>query len=573
MVAKPSIYWPQMRRPLAICAAWIALAGAAGAADPRWIRLASPHFEIYSSAGVATARDILRQFEQVRSFFFQVAGGHDPRNAVPLRIVAFGSAKEYNAVRINEFASAFYQSTTDHDFIVMGPGTAATSATAIHEYVHLVVRHSDLHFPPWLNEGIAELYSTIQQRGDKVLVGSLVPGRQMALARERWVPLATLVAVDQGSPYYNEKDKAGSLYNEGWALTHMLALRDDYRPKFGELMAAIHGGSDTAEAFRKVYGKSVGEVERDLREYLGGARFQGVLVPARLENFNEKLEAEPVAPFDVKLTLARIRNRPGRETETRPRFEELIAEGAKRPEPYAELGYLDWRAGRAKDAIPEFEKAYTLGARGSRFLWDYGRLAEREPAAAIPALRDLLEQEPDRMEVRLELAEVQLHARLPEDALRTLAPVRQVTKADAPRLFRTAALAEWQAGHADRARSAAEKYRNTAATDVDRAQADRLLASMDHREPAPPPPPRPSLEGTFERLDCAGKQPRFIVRTASGVRTFLIEDPERVAIVSDVGGTVELSCGPQPKPPHVTVEYDAGPAGVDGAVRVIHLRP
>ena len=51
-----------------------------------------------------------------------------------------------------------------------------------------------------------------------------------ALSRENWVPLAVIVAADRNSSYYNEKDKAGSLYNEGWALAHMLQLSRPYSP-------------------------------------------------------------------------------------------------------------------------------------------------------------------------------------------------------------------------------------------------------------------------------------------------------------------------------------------------------
>jgi tetratricopeptide (TPR) repeat protein len=265
----------------------------------------------------------------------------------------------------------------------------------------------------------------------------------------------------------------------------MLALRADYRPKFAEFLLAVTTGRNTAEAFRAVYGKSVMEVERDLLTYLRGDRFQGVLLPLQIEKVTGKLEAEPLPPFDVRLTLAEIQNRPGREAETRAKLQALIAEDAKRPEPHAELAYLEWRSGRTKEALPEFERAYSLGARGPRLLWDYGRLMEREPARAIPVLRALLEVEPGRMEVRLELAEVQLRAGLPLDAVTTLAAVRSVTKSDAPRFFKDAAMAEWQAGHADAARTAAENLKKNAANDVDRAEADRLLAMMDRTRTAP----------------------------------------------------------------------------------------
>ena len=38
------------------------------AADP-WLRIATPHFELYTSAGESKGREVILYFEQVRSFF------------------------------------------------------------------------------------------------------------------------------------------------------------------------------------------------------------------------------------------------------------------------------------------------------------------------------------------------------------------------------------------------------------------------------------------------------------------------------------------------------------------------
>ena len=123
----------------------------------------------------------------------------------------------------------------------------------MHEYVHLVARHAGLKFPPWLNEGTAELYSTIRMQGDKVLVGDLIPARIQALKSDEWVPLSVILSAGPDSPYYNEKNKAGSLYNEGWALVHMLQLSPDYVVEIFRIRA------DGAErrGFRGGAGKSV----------------------------------------------------------------------------------------------------------------------------------------------------------------------------------------------------------------------------------------------------------------------------------------------------------------------------
>jgi len=191
-----------------------ALMAAAAGAEPRWIHIHSSNFEIYSSASEGSTRETLRYFEQVRSFFLQ-ATGRSVSKPVPIYIIAFGSEKEYVSFRPTEFASAFYHGGAERDYIVLSRTASETFPVATHEYVHLVVQHAGLNFPPWLNEGIAELYSTLKPQGDKVVVGNLIAGRVQALYTEKWVPLDVILSAGHDSPYYNEKNKAGSLYNEG----------------------------------------------------------------------------------------------------------------------------------------------------------------------------------------------------------------------------------------------------------------------------------------------------------------------------------------------------------------------
>jgi hypothetical protein len=256
----------------------------------------SPNFEAYSSAGERDTRDALRYFERVRDFFLQV-NQREPPKPVPVYVVVFGSEKEYAPYRPNEFATAYYSGGADRDYIVMGRTGEQASQIAVHEYVHLVARHAGLKFPPWLNEGIAELYSNLRIQGDKVLVGDLIPGRLQALYSDKWIPLSVILSAGPDSPYYNEKNKAGSLYNEGWALVHMLQLSPEYVAKFSEFLGAVNSGVDSAAALEKIYGKPVTAFEKELQEYIRGNRFY-------------------VRPFSVKLaggarSAFRCKTRPG----------------------------------------------------------------------------------------------------------------------------------------------------------------------------------------------------------------------------------------------------------------------
>src|SRR5579883_3560095 len=94
-------------------------------ADQRWTRMKSPNFEMYTTAGERSAKDTLRYFEQVHSFFSQAIPSWND-TAPRVRIVAFNSEKEYEPYRPTDFAIAFYHQTVSHDYIVMSHTGAET---------------------------------------------------------------------------------------------------------------------------------------------------------------------------------------------------------------------------------------------------------------------------------------------------------------------------------------------------------------------------------------------------------------------------------------------------------------
>ena len=59
-------------------------------APEHWIKLETPHFELYTTAGEKKGREAILYFEQVRSFFLQ-ASPSKRAPEFPVRIVAFRS--------------------------------------------------------------------------------------------------------------------------------------------------------------------------------------------------------------------------------------------------------------------------------------------------------------------------------------------------------------------------------------------------------------------------------------------------------------------------------------------------
>jgi len=118
----------------------------------QWLKINSTNFELYTTAGEKKGRQAILYFEQVRGLFNKIVKSGAVSKA-PVRIIAFQSEKEYKPYRFNEAADAYYQGSRERDYIVMKSIAQEYYPVAIHEYTHLVVEHSGLPLPAWLNEG------------------------------------------------------------------------------------------------------------------------------------------------------------------------------------------------------------------------------------------------------------------------------------------------------------------------------------------------------------------------------------------------------------------------------------
>lgn len=174
---------------------WLLLAAmlhpAFAAGPQKWLRVKSERFEVLTSDSERRAKDLLLEFERVQGFFEQ-SMGRAVRPDVPLRIVLFKNEKEFQEYRPGEVAAAYYLPGADADYIVMH--NSGGGRIAIHEFVLLLVKHSyRKQLPVWLNEGFAELYSTMKLVGNKVQVGALIESHMYIFNSERPIPLANLL--------------------------------------------------------------------------------------------------------------------------------------------------------------------------------------------------------------------------------------------------------------------------------------------------------------------------------------------------------------------------------------------
>ncbi len=585
-------------------------------AQPKWITMQNENFRVYSTANERDTRATLNDLERVRGFFRQYLKT-TPAKPVPVSVIIFGSEKEYQAYKFNEFAVAYYTGQSDRDFIVIGKLGDQATQIANHEYTHLVFRHGGYNLPPWLNEGIADLFSTLRPLGKDTEFGNTKLGTLQALSQEKWVPMETILAADQKSPYYNESKKAGSLYHQSWALVHMLATTREYA-KFWQFVQAVQDGTPSVQALEKIYGMPFARIEKELKEYVNGDSFKKLVVKITLDD-TEKLKGQPADLFEVREAQAELlMGLPGKQAEARTRFEELTREDAKRNEPWANLGYLSWRDGKNADAVANFSKAFELGNRSPRLLWDFARLAQVDkPDLTISALKVLLEMEPKNFEARLTLANTQVRQRQFSEALATVRAITSVKSAEErDRILYLRAFAALQSGDLVEAKARAEELKRLTTSDEFTSRADNMLMFLNQPQrpvtvPGAPnpavataqaefePPPaeteadlqRPTLRaresqpatrqdmeiilqdvrGSLVEMKCEAPA-RFILETEQGRKSFLILQPDRLIVTGREGGA-QFECGPQKSAPALRLQFTIAPAGsdADGVVRAVHF--
>ncbi len=376
--------------PVSLLLAGFVFAPAAAAKD-EWVRLRSDNFTLVGNADRKQLRSIAARLEQFRASFTQLLPGLQYTRQVPTTIVVFNSMKAYGPFRPSNSAGHFVPGP-DENFIVLTTelGSAQDAYSVIfHEYTHLLLNHSNWRdIPTWVNEGLAEYYSTFAISGaDRVAVGGAIPAHLFHLRQESMLPLATLFAVNSNSPYYNEESKQTVFYAQAWLLVHYLmqgdgGARRDQLPRFVQLLQA---GSPANSAFRDAFHLDPNEMEPLLANYLRNFdpnRPIGAVRGNPIANSNHTVE--PLAPAAVLAyqgDLALHMHLPTAESYLTQASQLDPAE----PRALAALGNLYSEKGDFARARPLLERALAAGADDYyvhfRFAEAWLRESEADPLA------------------------------------------------------------------------------------------------------------------------------------------------------------------------------------------------
>lgn len=482
---------PQMSRFLLLLLLWTAPI----LRSAEWIRIASPNFELYTTAPKDGARATIETFERTRDFFLSAKSFLAPP-ALPVVLVAFSSAREYKPYSPRELVPAYFAGDEQRDYVVMSDVGEDRTRVAIHEYVHVLVRHSGLELPVWLNEGLADVYSGMRTREGSILVGNLPDDRAYSLGSGNWMRLAAVLNATQKSPEYNEADRSGMFYAQSCLLAHMLLLSEEYSGNFATFVDRISGSSSAQTIFGEVYGKSIAEIEKDMLAYfrqtrIGGATFKMTANKAAIES------ARPATDVEIGITLAKLTGMLGRFEDAK---RQLAALSAANPADRAideAQAYLTLRSGDSSGALEKFRQLVAREGSGWKLYFDYARLlhmARAERGAKVAALHKAVELNPGFGPARLMLGSELYAQGRRADALDQLRQIETIDRRNGAEMHLLMARAAAELGDSANARRYAEEARKHARRPEDAARIEAVLREAEAAATASRSAARPELE-------------------------------------------------------------------------------
>jgi len=201
--------------------------------------------------------------------------------------------------------AAYFNALPDINYIVLAPSDDRefTYRVIFHEYTHFLVHRSTPRVPKWLDEGLAEFYSTFDgsQRDSRMLVGRPIPSHRMLLRDVGGsIPLRKFLDSKSLPDLLKDPSTTQRFYAESSAVTHYLLLGDGgaHQPQLHAFMAAMQAGELADRAFARIFGDDLETLQDGLRSHLNRATMPAIQLPS----VDLKLDGpiEPLAEVDAQ---------------------------------------------------------------------------------------------------------------------------------------------------------------------------------------------------------------------------------------------------------------------------------
>jgi Flp pilus assembly protein TadD len=354
-----------------------------------WIEVRSPHFVIASALPEKRTVDLVRDLENFRKAVEMLTNIGRFEERIPTHVYVMPRGDPRFGFKNN--IDGYFVPRMRANYAALEPSANVQLDDILkHEYVHFLLHNRDeLNYPPWFDEGFAELLQTLTVKDNVLEYGKASTIRVSWLTSSPW--LSYTKVLNTRNVFKLSQRDAAMFYAQSWALVHYLMNgRPDRR--FGTdnavYLKQIESGAKPVQAFEQAFGVPVSGLPGEVRRYLGTKlRF----VRATFEqNFPVASTQVTLVPADsIAAQLAALLLLNGDVSEARRYWSAALALNPNNCTALVGLGRLLISEGHFEDAQPYYEKAIALEPGNAFHELDYAEFFLAKAAT--------LQKDPDAM--------------------------------------------------------------------------------------------------------------------------------------------------------------------------------
>jgi hypothetical protein len=525
--------------------------------EDHWQILTSGPFEVYTQAGDKPARERLNDLEQFREGFANVIGKTDLKLTWPLRLVIYKKQTPAPAGQIALGRDAY---------MVALPENAVMPPVMKKQLARLLLDQNTNRLPASIENGLTELFSTLQIAGTRLTLGAPVP--------------------------QNEQTR-------DWARMHMLSVSPTYAGRTRILINVLEQSADFTAAYGNAYEKKPAQIEKEVDDYVKAGNYGTTTVSGRamsardfhpqdldsatgrlthadlLLAFKEydqaKAEYGSLHGAEAAEGMGLVALAKGNKDEARMMLASAGEGGMKSAQGWLQLALLESDVEKTRMELQRAANANPLWGEPWRQLAKF----HPNPTQQVTDLKKATSLEPRNISCWQELAKAATAANDFATAAKAWSGAERAAANDQERQTIRAARLRVEQERADYEEAQRKRAAEEQARELERVKQETMSeihaaedAARKKLNPNNEPVPKTAvwidelngsakIDGTLERFDCTGRSSRLVIRTADGKTARLsIRDMSKVGIA---GVETMVACGAQKPARRVSVQYIAQP--------------
>ncbi len=391
---------------LAISPVHSALAIERPPANERWTRTEIGNLVIVSNAGDRIVRGVAENLLRLRQSLMEVSK-LETRSPIPTYVYAFRNEASFDPYRVaivgknRQNVKGIFFALSDSNRILI-QADVGIDDVVYHEFAHYFIRNTVVGIPLWLDEGLAEFYSTFSPGGGARSVRLGLPNKfHLSFLQEHG--LMTLPELFAFEPLERPSGdlRVEQFYGESWLFAHYLLVGNPKRGAgLGPFLSLLYEGQPPAESFEKSFGVSMQDMQAELNTYLQRGRYSAVAYTLSETGTREIPQPKEMPRDEVLASLGDLLVHTDARQDGAIFLEESIALNPRNAAALADLALVQFSVGQPEAAEKLYKRSIEAAGSDYRpFAWYSNRLVadmqkkaregERIAPDAIAKVREL----------------------------------------------------------------------------------------------------------------------------------------------------------------------------------------